>query len=82
MQERSPDTIRTPFFSFCRFAPAFSRFALRHLVQRLVRCHALRLHDFTAEGQAWADIRIRIRCIEIRIRKHDTAIRIRIAHPR
>ena len=23
MQERSPDTIRTPFFSFCRFAPAF-----------------------------------------------------------
>lgn len=29
MQERSPDTIRTPFFSFCRFAPAFraSRYA-------------------------------------------------------
>ena len=28
MQERSPDTIRTPFFSFCRFAPAFR--ASRH----------------------------------------------------
>ena len=29
MQERSPDTIRTPFFSFCRFAPALraSRYA-------------------------------------------------------
>ena len=29
MQKRSPDTIRTPFFSFCRFAPAFraSRYA-------------------------------------------------------
>ena len=29
MQGRSPDTIRTPFFSFCRFAPAFraSRYA-------------------------------------------------------
>ena len=29
MQERSPDTIRTPFYSFCRFAPAFraSRYA-------------------------------------------------------
>lgn len=62
-KERSPDTIRTPFFSFCRFAPALSRFALRYLVQRLVRDHALRLHEFAAEGQARADIRMRIRGI-------------------
>ena len=57
-KERSPDTIRTPFFSFCRFAPALSRFALRYLVQRLVRDHALRLHEFAAEGQTRADIRV------------------------
>ena len=81
-KERSPDTIRTPFFSFCRFAPALSRFALRHLVQRLVRCHALRLHDFTAEGQTRADIRTRTRGIVTRIRIRDTANRVRMADPR
>ena len=80
-KERSPDTIRTPFFSFCRFAPALSRFALRYLVQRLVRGHALRLHDLTAEGQARADIRTRIRGIVTRIRTRDTATRVRIVAP-
>ena len=67
--------------TFCRFAPALSRFALRYLVQRLVRDHALRLHDLAAEGQTRADIRMRIRSIVARKRIRYTATRIRIAAP-
>ena len=59
----------------------FARFALRSLAQRLIRSHALRPHDLAAEGQARADIRIRIRGIVIRIRIRDTAIRVRIVVP-
>ena len=46
---------------------------LRHLAYRLIRCHALRPDDFAAEGQTRADIRTRIRSIEIRIRIRHTA---------
>ena len=41
----------------------------------------MRPNDFTAEGQARADIRARIRGIVVRIRKRDTAIRVRIVVP-
>lgn len=46
----------------------FARFALRSLDYRLIRSHALRPHEFAAEGQARADIRIRIRGTVIRTR--------------
>lgn len=59
----------------------FSRFALRSLDYRLIRSHALRPHEFAAEGQARADIRIRTRGIVMRKRIRDTAIRVRIAAP-
>ena len=59
----------------------FSRFALRSLAQRLIRSHALRPHEFAAEGQARADIRIRIRGIVTSTRIRDTAIRVRIVVP-
>ena len=62
-------------FSHCRFAPVFRS---RNLGQRLERGHALRNHDFAAEGQTRPDIRARIRRIAIRIRERHTAIRIRV----
>ena len=68
-----------PVLSFCRFAPRFD--ALRDFDCRLIRCHAFRPNDFTAEGQTRADIRTRIRSIVIRIRIRHTAIRIRIVVP-
>ena len=70
-------------FSSCRFAPALARCAyrLRHLAYRLVRRHACRPNEFAAEGQARADIRIRVRSIVIRIRIRHTAIRVRIVVP-
>ena len=44
--------------TLCRFAPVD---ASRYLDYRLVRRHACRFHDFAAEGQTRADIRIRVR---------------------
>ena len=59
----------------------FTRFALRSLAQRLIRSHALRPHDFAAEGQTRADTRTRARSIVIRTRIRHTAIRVRIVAP-
>ena len=56
----------------------FSLFRLRYLDCRLVRGHALRHHDFAAEGQTRPDIRVRVRRIGTRIRERHTAIRIRV----
>lgn len=56
-------------FSLCR---------LRYLDCRLVRGHALRHHDFAAEGQTRPDIRTRVRRIVMRIRVRHTATRIRV----
>ena len=57
------------------------RTRLRNLDGRLVRGHALRPYDFAAEGQARADIRVRVRRIVIRTRIRHTAIRARIVVP-
>ena len=59
----------------------FARVALRNLDYRLIRSHALRPHDFAAEGQTRADIRIRIRSIVSRTRIRHTATRTRTAVP-
>ena len=65
---------QTSRFALCRFAPAFR---LRHLGQRLERCHAFRNHDFAAEGQTRPERRIRVRRIVTRMRARHTAIRKR-----
>lgn len=65
-------------FRFGSLRDRFSAFRLRGLDQRFVRCHARRFDDFTAEGQARADIRARIRSIVTRIRARHTRTRARV----
>lgn len=75
-----PQTLR---FSLCAsllsLRSRFTRFRLRYLDGRLVRCYAFRFHYFTAEGQTRPDIRARVRRNVTRIRVRHTATRIRVA---
>ena len=80
--KRSTGYSHAPFFIF-RFVASLPLYALRlrDFGQRFERADALRFDDFSAEGQARADIRARVRGIVIRNRARHTAIRARVVVP-
>lgn len=76
--ERPSNIVRRPFFSLYALGRFATALGLRYLVQRFIRCHALRFDEISAEGQTRADIRDRTRSIVMRIRERHAAIRTRV----
>lgn len=62
---------------FARFEIFFTFKSIYCLLRFKFR-YAFRSYDFSSEGETRADTRSRIRCIAVRIRKRNTAIRTRV----